>query len=133
MKAVAIVIAFGFLSWALVKVTIHALPAIVALATGFLAHETGAGVAGTVIVAFAAFVLTRVAGHHTMLKSRSPVLRIAVALLFAVPAVVLGYGLALALAQLDTPSPVWQQVFALSGAVIAGAAVLTQVTDPPPK
>jgi hypothetical protein len=37
----------------------------------------------------------------------------------------------LSLAQLGMPSVVWQQAFALSGAVVAGTAALVRVTNLP--
>jgi hypothetical protein len=126
MEAIAIIIAFGFLCWALVEVTVHALPAIVAIAIGFLAYHTGVGVIGTIIITLVAGVLTRITGQNAIRSSRSPVVRATVAVLFTAPAAVIGYGMALWLAQLGTPSAVWQQVFALGGAVIAGAAALVR-------
>jgi hypothetical protein len=128
MEAIAIVIAFGFLCWALVEVTVHALPAIVALAIGFLVHQIGVGVIGTIVIALVAGAMTRITGQNAIRRSRSPVVRTTVALLFTAPAAIIGYGMALWLAQLGTPSAVWQQVFALSGAVVAGAAALVRAS-----
>jgi hypothetical protein len=128
MEVIAIIIAFGFLCWALVEVTVHALPAIVAIAIGFLAYHIGVGVVGTIIITLVAGVLTRITGQNAIRRTRSPVVRTTVALLFTAPAAVIGYGMALWLAQLATPSAVWQQIFALSGAVIAGVAALVRAS-----
>jgi hypothetical protein len=64
-------------------------------------------------------------------RSRSLLVRMAVAFLWSATAPVKSYGMALWLAQLDMPSAIWQQVFALAGGVIASTAALGRVADRP--
>jgi len=63
---------------------------------------------------------TLAVGRIAIATMRSPFLRAAVALLFAVPAAVAGYHAALGLAQIGVPAEGWRQVFALLGAIAVG-------------
>jgi hypothetical protein len=110
---------------------VHALPVGVGIASGLAAYHGGAGEIALIVVTPIAGVLTLVAGWSAMKTFRSPVIRTATALLFVVPAVWMGYGVTLGLAQwLDVPSVVWQQVYALFGAVVVGGTALERLTDP---
>jgi hypothetical protein len=78
-------------------------------------------------------ILTFVAGRTAIKTARSPVVRIAITLIFVVPAAWAGYSVTLELAQLfDMHSAVWQHAFALIGAVMVGGALLKHLTDPNP-
>ena len=58
-------------------------------------------------------------------------IRIAIMLLFAVPAAWAGYSVTLDFARwLEVPSVAWQQVYALFGAFMVGGAALARLTDP---
>jgi hypothetical protein len=131
MDVSVIIVAFGLLCWVLFNLAAHALPVLVGTAAGFAAYDTGAGVAGAIIVAVVAGGVTMVAAQGAIQRSQSPMIRTTIALLFAGPAAFAGYGMTLSLAQLGMPSAVWQQAFALSGAVVAGAAALARVTNLP--
>jgi len=123
------VIGLGYLCWGLFDLMAYALPAIVGIAAGVAAYHTGAGVFGGIAVAFATGALTLAAGQVAVETSRSVAIRRTVALLFAIPAGWLGYGIALNLAQLGgASSAIWQQVLALSGAVVVGTTAWMRVT-----
>src|SRR5215831_9143758 len=59
---------------------------------------------------------------------QSLILRAIIAAVFALPATLAGYHLALAMAHLGVPSPIWQQVFACLGAVFIGGTAWTRLT-----
>ncbi|HLK80430.1 MAG TPA: hypothetical protein VKT99_02900 [Xanthobacteraceae bacterium] len=110
-----------FLCWLLFTLAVHALPFFVGITAGIAAYQTGSGEFGAFLVGLIAGALTLVAGEIAVAAFRSPVIRTAIALVFAVPAAMAGYHAALGLAQLGVPAELWQRAFALVGAVAVGA------------
>jgi hypothetical protein len=125
-------IALGYLCWALFDLVVYALPVIVGAAAGYAAYQSGAGVLGAMFVALIAGAFTLVAGQAAIERAQSAMVRMAIALLFAVPAAFVGYMLTLGVAQLGVPSVVWQQAFALFGAIGVGATAWERVMHPVP-
>lgn len=125
------VIGLGYLCCALFDLVVYALPAIIGIAAGFAAYYSGAGMLGAIIVTIVAGALTLVAGEVAIERARSAALRTTIALLFAAPAALIGYILTQGVAQLGVPSVVWQHVFALFGAAVAGVTAWQRVTHPP--
>jgi hypothetical protein len=100
---------------------------------GIAAYNTGAGLFGAFIVGFVIAILTFAAGRAAIKSVRSPAVRIAIMLLFVVPAAWAGYSITLDLARwLEVPSVLWQQVYALFGAFMVGGTALARLTDPNP-
>jgi hypothetical protein len=125
------ILGLGSLAWLLFSLYVYALPTIVGGIAGYAAYHSGAGGLGAVIVGFFIGVLTLVGGWTAIRTSRSPVIRIAVMLLFVVPAGWAGYSVTLDFARwLEVPSTVWQQVYALFGAFMVGGTALARLTDP---
>jgi hypothetical protein len=114
-------ISLGFLCWLLFALAVQALPVFVGLAAGLAAYHSGSGEFGAFLVGLIAGALTLAAGQIAVAAFRSPVIRTAITLVFAVPAAMAGYHAALSLAQLGVPAELWQQAFALIGAVTVGA------------
>jgi hypothetical protein len=110
-----------FLCWLLFTLAVHALPFFVGITAGIAAYHSGSGEIGAFFVRLVAGASTLVAGQIVVATFRSPVIRSAIALLFAAPAAMAGYHAALGLAQLGVPAELWQQAFALIGAVAVGA------------
>lgn len=65
--------------------------------------------------------ITLVTAQFVITRIRSPFLRAAVSLIFAVPAALAGYHAALGLAQLGIPAHLWQHVMAVIGSIAVGA------------
>ena len=105
---------------------IYALPFMLALAATRFAYGTGAGWLGTGIVGVVAGVASF--GILTLLFAilRAPILRIALALIFAAPAAVAGYALVHGVTAEAVPSPVWRQIFCLASGAFVGAAAVAQ-------
>ena len=99
-----------------------------ALNAGVWADHNGAGVVGTPLVAIAAGGMTLAIAQIAFAMTQSLILRAIIAAVFALPATLAGYHLALAIAHLGVPSPVWQQVFACLGAVFIGGTAWTRLT-----
>lgn len=121
------IIGLGFFCWALFTLAIYALPFFVGMTVGVYVHESGTGPLGAIgsgIVA-AAFVL--VIGKTVFSLVRTPVLRIAIALIFAVPATLAGYYATFGLSGLSMTSELWRQVFAVIGAAAIGATAWTRL------
>ena len=120
------IIALGFFCWALFTLAIYALPFFIGMTTGLYAHHAGAGPLGAigcglVAAAFAVFSFVR-----------RPVLRVAVALIFAVPAALAGYYATFGLSGLTMTSDLWRQVFAIVGAGAIGLTAWTRLAAAPP-
>lgn len=106
------------------------LPAFVGFAVGFWAIHTGAGVIGGFVVGIAAGALVFVAGQVIFSTSRSPLVRILVALLFALPATYAGYSIVQQVWALAMPPTVWRYVFGVVAAAITGGTAIARLTLP---
>src|SRR5208282_4334276 len=118
----------GFLCWLLFTLAVYALPFFVGMTAGLAAYHSGSGVLGTLVVAFAAGAVTLVAGQTAFAAVKSPVLRVAIALLFATPAAIAGYHATLALAHIAVPSASWREAFAIVGAIFVGGTAFIRMT-----
>ena len=123
-------ISLAFLCWLLFALAVHALPVLVGLAAGLAAYQSGSGEFGAFLVALIAGAVTLAAGQIAVAAFRSPLIRTAIALVFAVPAAMAGYHAALGLAQLGVPAELWQRAFALFGAVAVGATAWVRLALP---
>jgi hypothetical protein len=124
MIAIGIILSFislVFLCWLLFALAVQALPVFLAFAAGLAAYHSGSGEIGAFLVGLIAGACTLAAGQIAVAAFRSPVIRTAIALVFAVPVAMAGYHAALGLAQLGVPAELWQQAFAVIGAVAVGA------------
>jgi hypothetical protein len=118
----------GVICWLMFTLAVYILPFFVAINAGFWAYHSGAGVLGTPLVAIAAGGMTLAIARVAFAMTQSLILRAVIAAVFALPATLAGYHLALAMAHLGVPSPVWQQVFACLGAVLIGGTASTRLT-----
>jgi hypothetical protein len=136
MIIIGIVLSFvglGFLCWLLFTLAVYALPVFAAIATSLAAYHSGSGAIGAILVGFIAGAVTVAAGNIAVATACSPLVRAAVALLFAVPAAIAGFYATLGLANIGVPAEGWRQAFALIGAIVVGATawVRMAVVTPP--
>jgi len=89
------ILGLGYLAGLLFNLYVYALPTIVGGIAGFAAYHSGAGGVGAFIVGFVVGVLTLVGGWTAIKTARSPAIRIAVMLLFVIPAAWAGYSVTL--------------------------------------
>ena len=122
------ILGVGFLCWLLFTLAVYALPCFVGVTAAIAAFRTGAGVVGAIPVGFVAASVTFVVGQVAFAAVRSPLLRAAIALLFAGPAAIAGYHATLGLAQLGVPSAIWQEVFAIVGTVLIGGTAFARMS-----
>ncbi|MGE0233010.1 MAG: hypothetical protein AB7S46_14620 [Flavobacteriaceae bacterium] len=115
------IIGLGFFCWVLFTLAIYALPFFVGMTAGLYAHEAGTGPLGAIGLGIVSAAFVLVIGQTIFSFVRTPILRIAVALMFAVPAAFAGYYATFGLSGLTMTSDLWRQVFAVIGAVVIGA------------
>jgi hypothetical protein len=124
----------GLFCWLLFTLAVYALPFFVAMTAGLAALHSGAGFVGAILVGVVVGVVTLAAGQLSFAIVRSPVIRAAIALLFAVPAAVAGYHETLGLSHIAAPSHWWAETVAFIGAILVGATTWARITlfaDPP--
>jgi len=104
-----------------------ALPLMLGLAAARFTYHTGSGLVGagfvglvTAAAAFAVFSLL-------FATLRSPILRLVVALIFAVPAAVAGYTLVHGATYEAIPSAIWRQIFCIIGGALVGPSALMRL------
>ena len=127
---IGIVLSFvglAYLCWLLFALAVYALPLFVGASLGLAAYHGGSGPIAATIVGLIASSITVVAGQFVVTRVRSPLIRAAIALVFAAPAAVAGYHAALGLAQLGVPVEAWRQVLALIGAVAVAATAWSRM------
>ena len=90
----------GFFGWLLFTLAVYALPFSASLTAGLAAFHSGADVIGAIVVGIIAGAVTLGAGQFAFSVAGSPLIRAAIALLFATPAAVAGYHASLALAHI---------------------------------
>lgn len=101
------------------------------MTTGFCAHGAGYGPLGAIGLGIVAAAFVLAIGQGVFSFVRTPILRIAVALIFAVPAALAGYYATFGLSGLTMTSDLWRQVFAVIGAVTIGATAWTRLAASP--
>ena len=122
------VVGLGVFCWALFALAIHALPFFVGMTAGIYTFQTGAGPFGAIVVGFVAGGSTLVLGQYAFSAARTPIVRLVIGLLFAVPAARAGYDVTLALAHIGIPSEWWRESFAMLGAIAVGSTAWARVS-----
>ena len=92
------VFGIGFFCWLLFTLAVYALPFFAGLTAGLAAFHSGSGVIGALIVGVLAGGATLAIGQIVFATVRTPLIRAAIGLLYAVPAAIAGYHATLGLA-----------------------------------
>lgn len=121
MAALAILAGIGVFCWLLYAVAVHAFPFLVGALVGLRAEEAGAGPLGSIMLGIGAGVLVLIVGRKLFAQACGPVLRTAIALVFAGPAALAGYSATSTLFGLAWTSEGSRQIFAILGAIAIGA------------
>lgn len=126
--------AIGFFCWLLFTLAVFALPTVAGVYAGIWAYHTGAGALGAIAVGFVAAGATFGIGQLLIACVPWAWARLLIVALYAAPAVVAGYGVTHGIAQMAMPSPVWQTVFAVVGAIAVGITAVVRISGmaPPP-
>ena len=121
-------IGIGFFCWLLFTLAIYALPFFAGLTAGIAALHNGTGIIGAIIVAAIVGILTLAAGQVAFATARTPLVRAAIALLFAAPATIAGYHATFGLAQIGMSSQGWCEALAVLGAILIGGTAWARMT-----
>ena len=98
------------------------------MTAGLAAFHSGSGVIGALIVGVLAGGATLAIGQIAFATVRTPLIRAAIGLLYAVPAAIAGYHATLGLAHIGVPSEVWREAFAVVGAVLVGGTAWARMS-----
>lgn len=128
----------GFVSVALIAgmcalaytLAIYVLPFMIAVHAALWAFVIGAGYIGASIVGLFAAGASFGFLAYLYATLRSPGLRLAIAVIFTVPAIIAGYSLVHGIAREAVLSEVWRTIFSLIGGVAVGLAALAKLADP---
>lgn len=126
-------VAFAYLCWLLFALAVYALPFFVGVAVGLVAYHSGSGPMGAIILGAIASSIALVSGQIAFTAFRSPLIRAAIALLFATPAAVAGYHAVLGLAHIGIPAEGWRQAVAVVGAIVVAAAAWARMALSAPR
>jgi hypothetical protein len=122
------IVGLGIFCWALFALATHALPFFVGMTVGIYSWQAGAGPFGAIVAGFIAAGLARAAGQYAFSVARSPIVRLVIGLLFALPAAYAGYGATLAFAQIGVPSEWWREALAVIGAITVGGTAWSRMS-----
>ena len=125
-------VALAYLCWLLFAFAVYALPFFAGVTIGHAAYDSGSGPIAVIIIGVIAGSIVLVLGRVAFAWVRSPVMRAALALLFAVPAAVAGYHAARGLAYLFVPAEAWRDAIAIAGAIVVAATAGVRLAIPPP-
>jgi hypothetical protein len=132
MAALAILAGIGVFCWLLYSAAIYTLPFLVGAVVGLRAEQAGAGPLGGIVLGVAADALVLLIGRTAFAHARGPLLRMAIAAIFAAPAALAGYSATSALFGLASASEGWRQVFAIAGAMAIGVIAWQRLSATPP-
>lgn len=108
----------------------YALPFLFAVTMTRLAFATGAGFVGAGIVGLFAGVAAYGLLSYLFATLHSPGLRLAIALIFAIPAAIAGYALVHGITREAIPSEIWRQIFCVVGGIFVGLSALSKLANP---
>ena len=117
----------GVICWAMFRLAAFALPFFVGVTAGFYALQIGAGPLGAIGAGIMLSAFALVLGQYVFATTRSATVRILVGTLFAIPAVVAGYQLALGLTDFGMVPAEWRRAFAVVGAIVIGGTAWARI------
>lgn len=126
------VLGLGFFCWLLFTLAVYALPFFAAMAAGLAAFHSGAGFIGAFVIGSLAGGATLALGQIAFAATRTPLIRILIGFLYAVPAGIAGYQVWFALAGIGMSAGGWLQAFAVMGALVAGVTAFSRLALLPP-
>jgi len=108
---------------------VYALPFMLGVEVARWAYASGSGLIGAGLVGLVAGAVAYGLLIVLFMAVRPPILRLAVALVFAAPAVVAGYALVHGITCEAVPSEVWRTIFCLIGAGVTGLSALMRIAS----
>ncbi|WP_425524258.1 hypothetical protein [Rhizobium lemnae] len=124
LMAVALVAGLCVLAYTL---AVYALPFMLGVEVAKWAYASGSGLIGAGLVGLVAGAAAYGLLIVLFMVVRPPILRLAVALVFAVPAAVAGFALVHGITREAVPSEIWRVLFCLIGGGITGMSALMRL------
>ena len=112
------------------RLAVYALPVMLGFEVAHFAYETGTGIVGAGIVGLIAGAVAFGLLSAVFVSVKSPLARIVIGLIFALPAAGAGYALVLGISASAVPSELWRQMFCMVGGVLVGAAAFARLAVP---
>jgi hypothetical protein len=112
------------------RFAIHALPIMLGFQVAHIANGTGSGLIGAGIVGLVAGAVAFGLLSAVFVSVKSPITRVVIGLIFALPAAGAGYALMSGISASAVPSEIWRQIFCIIGGVFVGAAAFTRLAVP---
>jgi hypothetical protein len=122
----------GLFCWLLYALAVDALAFFAALSIAFAAFNAGAGLVGAAALALIAGVGVLTLMRIGVAATRSWPIRLAITLIYAIPAGFAGYQLSGVFAGLGGATGHWRDAMALLGALAIAAAARARLQAPPP-
>ena len=112
------------------RLTVYALPMMLGFETARIAYLTGAGMIGAIPIGFIAGALAYGLLSILYVSVRSPAARIAIGLMFSLPAAAAGYALISGISAYTVPSEHWRVMFCILGGLLVGSAAFARLSVP---
>lgn len=110
---------------------IYAVPFMLGLTAARFAYATGSGFIGAGLFSIFAGVVVYCGLVFLFTVLRQPLLRLAIALVFAGPAAFAGYELVYGITRESVTSEIWRQLFCITGGVFVGMSALMRLIGAP--
>ncbi|UVK50387.1 hypothetical protein DBIPINDM_003524 [Mesorhizobium sp. AR02] len=124
---IACVVLIGMLCMLAFTLATYALPLLLGLEVARFAFHSGAGFLGAVLVGIVVGMLVFGLAFSLLGIVRSPILQIAVALVYTAPAVIAGYALVYGVTREYVPPDIWRQLFCIVGGLFVGFSALLRL------
>jgi hypothetical protein len=121
-------VGFAYVCWLLFTLAVYALPFFAGVTAGLAVYRSGSGPVTAIIVGTTIASITLVFGQVAFATLRSPVMRVVLALLFAIPAAIAGYHVTHAFLHLLLPAAPWRDAIAIAGATIVAVTSAVRVS-----
>lgn len=128
MVLILLIAAFAILLRHMFGLAVFALPVAVGGGAALMAHTTGAGIFGAGLVGLCAGTLVLGVGQAVFDRTSSPLARLAVGAIYAVPAAALGFGLAYGVLGIGVDAAAWRVALSLIGAAVTGVVAFQRVS-----
>ena len=124
--------AIAVLAVLIFNLAVFALPFFAGVTAASLAYSSCAGFLGAAIIGLLAGAFLLAIGNAVVAGSRSPLLRLAVAITFAGPAALAGYAITGHVVAWSVPGGTWRTLFALLGGLVTGVVAWSRLNAAPP-
>ncbi|MGY3530899.1 MULTISPECIES: hypothetical protein [Bradyrhizobium] len=123
-----ILLVIGLFCWLAFMLAASALPVFVGMTIAMLSFHTGAGLLGCGAIGLVAGGLTFGVTWLALALAPWALVRLLIILLYVAPATVAGYSATYGNALMAAPSPIWQTVFAVMGAIAVSITAFIRFT-----